>query len=160
MSLTFKQKGKVVLLGDFNARVGKSSEVDDVIGTCMFGEETCNAFLNEVELVVCNGRKLVIEPEWTRVRPSLKQKSIIYYIVLGTQQTLAANLLFKNNSLCQTFWSLICDLLQWQVHKQRQCSGSLYTREAESKATKTFLSNQGNKEDSYMNNNEGIIHGQ
>ena len=81
-------------------------------------------------------------------------------LILGTQQTLAANLLFKNNSLCQTFRSLICDLLQWQVHKQRQCSGSLYTREAESKATKTFLSNQGNKEDSYMNNNEGTIHGQ
>ena len=84
--LTFKQKGKVVLLGDFNARVGKSSEVDDVIG--MFGEETCNAsghklisFLNEVKLVVCNGRKLVIEPEWTRVRPSLKQKSIIDHII-------------------------------------------------------------------------------
>ena len=81
-------------------------------------------------------------------------------VVLGTQQTLAANLLFKNNSLCQTFRSLICDLLQWQVHKQRQCSGSLYTKEVESKATKTFLSNQGNKEDSYMNNNEGTIHGQ
>ena len=82
--LTFKQKGKVVLRGDFNARVGRSSEVDDVIG--MFGEETCNAsgkklisFLNEVDLVVCNGRKLVIEPEWTRVRPSLKQKLIIDY---------------------------------------------------------------------------------
>ena len=58
--LTFKQKGKVVMLGDFNARVGKSSEVDDVIG--MFGEETCNAsgnklisLLNDVELFVCNG---------------------------------------------------------------------------------------------------------
>ena len=64
----------------------KSSEVDDVRG--MFGEETCNAggnklisFLNEVKLVVCNSRKLVIEPEWTRVRPSLKQKSIIDYII-------------------------------------------------------------------------------
>ena len=33
--------------------------------------------LNEVELVVCNGRKQVVEPEWTRVRPSLRQKSII-----------------------------------------------------------------------------------
>ena len=57
-------------------------EVDDVIG--MFGEDTCNgsgnrliSFLNEVELVVCNGRKVVVEPEWTGVRPSLKQKSII-----------------------------------------------------------------------------------
>ena len=54
----------------------------------MFGENTCNAsgnrllsFLNEVELMICNGRKLVSEPEWTRIRPSLKQKSIIrlYY---------------------------------------------------------------------------------
>ena len=27
------------------------------------------SFLNEVELVACNGRKLVTEPEWTRVRP-------------------------------------------------------------------------------------------
>ena len=33
--LSFKQKERVVLLGDFNARVGKSVDVDDVIG--MFG---------------------------------------------------------------------------------------------------------------------------
>ena len=65
--LSFREKGQVVLLGDFNARVGRSVEVDDVIG--MFGEDTCNdsgnrliSFLNEVELVVCNGRKLVVEP--------------------------------------------------------------------------------------------------
>ena len=48
--------------------------MDDDVG--MFGEDTCNAsglsFLNEVELVVCNGRSLVLEPEWTRVRPTLK----------------------------------------------------------------------------------------
>ena len=88
--LSFREKGQVVLLGDFNARVGRSVEVDDVIG--MFGEDTCNAsgnrlisFLNEVELVVCNGRKLVVEPEWTRVRPSLKQKSIIDYVITDTQ---------------------------------------------------------------------------
>ena len=61
----------------FNARVGRSIEVGDVIG--MFGEDICNAsgnrwvsFLNEVEMVVCNGRKFMVEPEWTRVRPSLK----------------------------------------------------------------------------------------
>ena len=39
--------------------------MDDIIG--MFGEETCNAseniYLNEVELVICNGRQLVTEPE-------------------------------------------------------------------------------------------------
>ena len=49
--------------------------MDDVIE--MFGEDVCNAsgnrlvsFLNEVKLVVCNGRTFVCEPEWTRVRPS------------------------------------------------------------------------------------------
>ena len=35
--LSFRQKGKVVLVG---ARVGRSVELDDVIG--MFGEDTCN----------------------------------------------------------------------------------------------------------------------
>ena len=40
-------KGQVVLLGDFNACVGKSVEVDDVIG--MFGEDTCNASGNKRE---------------------------------------------------------------------------------------------------------------
>ena len=72
--LIFKEKGRVILLGDFNA--GKSIEMDDVIG--MFGEDVCNAsgnrlvsFLNEVEMVVCNGRTFVSEPEWTRVKPSL-----------------------------------------------------------------------------------------
>ena len=33
--------------------------------------------MNEVELMICNGRKLLFEPEWTRVMPSLKQISII-----------------------------------------------------------------------------------
>ena len=88
--LSFRQKGNVVLLGDFNARVGRSVELDDVIG--MFGEDTCIAsgnklvsFLNEVEMVVCNGRKFMLEPEWTRVRPSLKQTSIIDYIITDPQ---------------------------------------------------------------------------
>ena len=88
--LSFREKGKVVLLGDFNARVGRSAQLDDVGG--MFGENTCNAsgnrllsFLNEVKLMICNGRKLVSEPEWTRIRPSLKQKSIIDYIVTDAQ---------------------------------------------------------------------------
>ena len=52
--LSFREKGKVVLLGDFNARVGRSAQLDDVVG--MFGENTCNAsgnrllsFLYEIE---------------------------------------------------------------------------------------------------------------
>ena len=36
-------------------------------------------------MVVCNGRKFMVEPEWTRVRPSLKQKFIIDYIITDPQ---------------------------------------------------------------------------
>ena len=84
--LSFREKEKVVLLGDFNASAGRSAQLNDVVG--MFGENTCNAsgnrllsILNEVELMICNGRILVTEPEWTRIRPTLKQKSIIDYIM-------------------------------------------------------------------------------
>ena len=38
-----------------------------------------------MELVACNGRQLVSEPEWTRVRPSLDQKSVIDYILMDEQ---------------------------------------------------------------------------
>ena len=37
----FQSKGRVLLLGDFNARIGKSIRVDDVIG--MLGEASCNS---------------------------------------------------------------------------------------------------------------------
>ena len=61
--LTFRQKEKEVLLGDFNARVGRSVVVDDVIG--MFGEDT--SFFERGR----NGSLYFkLEPEWTRVRPS------------------------------------------------------------------------------------------
>ena len=88
--LSFKGKGKVVLQGDFNARVGRSLQLYDVIG--LFGEDMRNAsgnrllyFFNEVELMICNGRNFVSEPEWTRLRPSLKQNSIIDYIITDAQ---------------------------------------------------------------------------
>ena len=38
----FQSKGRVLLLGVFNARVGKSEDVGNVIG--MFGENTCLLF--------------------------------------------------------------------------------------------------------------------
>ena len=34
-----------------------------------------------MELVICNGRQLVLEPEWTRVRSSLDQRSVIDFIL-------------------------------------------------------------------------------
>ena len=94
-----KEKGRVLLLGDFNARVGKASEIDDVIG--MFGEETPNnygeklvSFLTEVDLVSCNGRTFAMEPQWTRIHPGLKQKSVIDYIITDMQ------ILKKSGKLC------------------------------------------------------------
>ena len=57
-----------MLLGDFNARVGKSSDSYNAIG--MFGEGKCDAsgnrlisFLTEVEFVVCKGREFTVEPQ-------------------------------------------------------------------------------------------------
>ena len=35
--------------------------------------------------MICNGRKVVSEPGWTRVRLSLQQKSMIDYIVTDVQ---------------------------------------------------------------------------
>ena len=44
----------------------------------MFGEDTVvmgsSPFcVRYIDLVVCNGKRLVLDPEWTRVRPSLDQ---------------------------------------------------------------------------------------
>ena len=45
----------------------------------------CAPRVNEVELVICNGRQFVLEPERTRVRPSIDQKSVIDFIVTDVQ---------------------------------------------------------------------------
>ena len=44
--LSFREKGQVVLLGDFNIRVGRSVEVDEVIR--VFGEDTRNVSGNRL----------------------------------------------------------------------------------------------------------------
>ena len=60
-------------------------------------------------IIMVNGTTVI---EFRFFNRNKKKKKENMDIVIGTQQTLAANLLFKNNSLCQTFRSLICDLLQ------------------------------------------------
>ena len=71
-----------MLLGDFNARVGKSDDVDNVIG--MFGKISCNSngnllitLLWNCNLMICNGRTLLSDPQWTRIQTRLNHKSII-----------------------------------------------------------------------------------
>ena len=96
--LSFREKGKVVLLGDFNVRVGKGADDDDAIGK--FGEDTCNAsgnklifLLHEVEVVACNGRQLVSEPEWTRVRSKI-------YILMDEQlMAVSGNVLVDSTNI-------------------------------------------------------------
>ena len=58
-----QSKGRVLLLGDFNLKIGKNDDVDDVIG--MFGKSTCNSngnllitLLENCNLVICNGIEL------------------------------------------------------------------------------------------------------
>ena len=55
--------------------MGKSSRSDDIIG--MFGEGKCNVSGNWLIFVVCNGREFTVEPQWTRTRSFLRQKSLI-----------------------------------------------------------------------------------
>ena len=81
----FKSKGRVVLLGDFNAHVGKGLDSDDVVGP--FGEEVCNSngtklieLMQQSDLVLWNIREFCIEPQWTRIMPSLGQHSIVDYV--------------------------------------------------------------------------------
>ena len=55
------------------------------------------SLLHEVELVACNGRQLVSEPEWTRVRPNLDQKSVIDYILMDKQlMAVSGNVIFTD----------------------------------------------------------------
>ena len=83
---TFQSRRRVLLLGDFSARVGKSEDVDDVIR--MFGENTSNSngnflieLLQNCNLMVCNDRTLLSDPQWTRVRSCSGHKSVIDYII-------------------------------------------------------------------------------
>ena len=76
--LGFKQKGRVVLLGDFNARVGRSTDVDDVIG--MFGEETCNASGNKF----ISFHVMETKDEYIHTSTDLCVANIFYSILLHT----------------------------------------------------------------------------
>ena len=80
--IRFKSKGRVVLVGDFNAHVGKGLDSDDVVGS--FGEEVCNSKLIELmqqsDLVLWNNREFCIEPQWTRIMSSLGQHSIVKFV--------------------------------------------------------------------------------
>ena len=79
-------KKRVLLLEEFNAKVGKSNDVDETIG--MLGEASCNSngnllikLLHNCDLMICNGRTMLNDPQWTRVQNRLGHKLIIDYII-------------------------------------------------------------------------------
>ena len=58
---------------------------DDVVGP--FGEEVCNSngtklieLMQQSDLVLWNNREFCIEPQWTKIMPSLGQHSIVDYV--------------------------------------------------------------------------------
>ena len=66
----FHAKWKVLFKGNVNSMVGKSNEVDDVIG--MFREASCNGsgnllfeLLHNCDLKVCNGRTMLNDLQFT-----------------------------------------------------------------------------------------------
>ena len=82
----FPSKRQLLLLGDFNARVGKSEDVDDGIGMYVENIHNSNSnllieLLQNCNLMVRNGRTLQSDPQWTRVKSRLGHKSIIIYII-------------------------------------------------------------------------------
>ena len=83
----FKRKGEVVLVGDFNSRIGRTTNPHGAIG--QYGEEATNKngeemlrFLDSSEMKVLNGRVRKTEPEWTRQCFKKGERSILDYIVV------------------------------------------------------------------------------
>ena len=83
----FQSKGRVLLLGDFNARVDKSENVDGVIEMTGKNIHTCNSNVNILfgllqycNVMVCNGGTLLSDLQLTQVQSHLGHKSIIDYI--------------------------------------------------------------------------------
>ena len=83
----FKRMGEVVLVGDFNSRIGRTTNPQGAIG--QYGEGATNKngeemlrFLDSSEMKVLNGRVRKTEPEWTRQCFKKGERSILDYIVV------------------------------------------------------------------------------
>ena len=89
--LHLAERGEVIMLGDFNSRVGRASVHMDRIG--IYGEDSRNSrgtkllrFLEAIDMYAVNGRKHCADPEWTRVvsyRSGMQSSSILDYAIVG-----------------------------------------------------------------------------
>ena len=83
----YKRRGEVVLVGDFNSRIGKASNPNENIG--QYGEVTKNKngaemlkFLQNNEMKTLNDRVKKSGPEWTRQCIQKGESSILDFIVV------------------------------------------------------------------------------
>jgi len=85
----YKRLGEVMLVGDFNARVGKANQPNDIIG--QYGEEKRNTngvemlkFLGNNELRTLNDRVQKPEAQWTWTRKCKdeRKRSVLDYVVV------------------------------------------------------------------------------
>ena len=83
----YKRRGEVVLVGDFNSRIGKASNPNENIGR--YGEVTKNKngaemlkFLQNNEMKTLNDRVKKSGPEWTRQCIQKGESSILDFIVV------------------------------------------------------------------------------
>ena len=83
---TYKRKGEVMLVRDFNARVGKAGQPDDIMG--QYGEDKKNTngvemlkFLENNEMKTLNDRARKPEAQWTWTRhcKDERERSVLAY---------------------------------------------------------------------------------
>ena len=96
----YKKQGEVMLVGDFNARVGKASRPDDIIGQYGEGKKNTNGvemckFLESNELKTLNDRSPRPEAQWTwtRICNDKRERSVLDYIVVehGNRKEMEVN---------------------------------------------------------------------
>ena len=81
----FQSKGRIILLGDFNAHVGEGLDFNNIVG--VYGKEVCDSdcsklieLMQQLDLVMWNCREFCIEPQRTRIMQKLDQHSIVDYV--------------------------------------------------------------------------------
>jgi hypothetical protein len=118
----YKKKGSVILMGDFNARVGLASKPNDHVG--MYGEPAKNAncalmwnLLKSENLYALNSRKAG-KGTFTRIRSGVK--SILDYIVVDES-------IFSRQHSCTVMEDLDCGSDHHPVVAKIHVTGSKYT---------------------------------
>lgn len=123
----FNALGRVILLGDFNARVGRAAAPDQVIG--QFGEPTQNAagsrlqhLLTDSDLYMLNGRcPGSVQYTWHRACDGQSQRTVIDYVIADKHMVFEqmSPLQVHHGILQSADHSLLCTVLPQAVRRTR-----------------------------------------